>query len=652
MRNSNNNILIICRDLKSVRKLSNFKPDAQTRYILASDDPRVHDATKKYPWIDEICWIEQMESFYNVADDVIRLTEIVNEWLKTLANNKHGFSEELMFFIRSVESGMTTQRIQDLLLLIRSYHFLIDTYNITSAIVIIQPGMGWEDDVLIETARSRNVGIKFVGRYSFSALIKNTWSFLKIYARAAYYAVNVLRFKLCNRSKSKESKVADKEIVFQLCSSGYYHVENIVPLMKALKYKGYNPVALCWHSDERCTKDPGATQIRREGLQAEQLEKWCSSSDMRRSILGVFWTWKKAKEKKCEFLSHPALNYRLMPLGAMLWPSVRFFIIAELPQSYRLCQTLKKYFKSHTPLAIKLWGAIALKQGFLAYKSLNPQKRPLVFFYALGAYIDWPYEEPDSQTDLLFVAGETHRKMVSRSNWIPSANIKISGQAKYEMLDEFREKNSPEQSCLKLKIPFDFTTYIFVDPGWALRGYLSTNEQAAVISFLLKFASKQPSVALIIKPHPAHKPGILESLIDDHALKNTFLIDKNMLPYHALNASDLLISKFSTLGIEAMQFDCPIISCIFDGEQRFNIYEGAAEYIDGIENLENLLLKLVTDNDFRQKWRDSHLRMQKAFLTEYFCEMDEPPAVYQAKVLDEYLKEIWAKSARAGQVNH
>jgi CDP-glycerol glycerophosphotransferase (TagB/SpsB family) len=177
-----------------------------------------------------------------------------------------------------------------------------------------------------------------------------------------------------------------------------------------------------------------------------------------------------------------------------------------------------------------------------------------------------------------------------------------------------------------------------VDPGWALRGYLSTHEQAFLISYLLKFASKQPSVALIIKPHPAHKPGIVESLIDNYPLKNAFFIDKNMLPYHALNAADLLISKSSTLGVEAMLFNCPVVSCILDGEQRFNIYEGASDYIDNVEDLETLLLKLVIDQGSREKWHERHMRMQESFLAEYFCEMEEPPSVYQARVLDTYLK--------------
>ena len=633
-----NTVLIICRDIKSAHRLRRFKPESQNRYILASDDPRVQEAAKEYPWIDEICWIEQMESFYNVADDVIRITEIVNEWLKTLANDKRGFSEELLFFTRHVEGGMTTQRIQDLLLLIRSYHFLIDTYKITSVIVLSQLGMGWEDDVLIETARSRDIDIQVIGRYCFGVLIKKVWSVLEVYARAAYYAVNVFRINVRSRFKFKNTEVADKEIVFQLCSSACKQVEDIVPLMKALKYTGYNPVALCWHAAGRYLKESGADQVRREGLWAEELEKWCSFPDIWKSISSVFWTWKKAKGEKREFLSHLALNYRSVPFGSLLWPSVRFFIIAELPHAYRFSQASKNYFNIHKPLAIKLWGEVALREGFLMWKSLAPKNMPLLFYYAVGTYINWPYEERNSPIDLLFVAGENHKKMVLKSNSMPSANIEMCGQARYDELDDFRKKYSAEQSRIALKIPHSFTIHIFLDPGYIVSGFLSTQEQITITSFLLKFASEQPSVALIIKPHPAHKPGILEPLIYEHSFKNVFLINKSMFPYHALNAADMLITKFSTLGIEAMLFDCPVICCVFDGEQRFKIYEGAVDYINNIERLENLLLKLVTDNDFQQRWHEEHIRKQKTFLAEYFCEVEELPSVYQANLLDRYLK--------------
>jgi hypothetical protein len=477
--------------------------------------------------------------------------------------------------------------------------------------------MGWEDDVLVQTARSRNIDIQLMGCHSLSVLIKKAEFPLKVYARAVYYSVNILRINVRSRFKPKKTKAADKEIVFQLCSSAYKHVENIVPLMKALKHKGYNPVALCWHANERYIKESGTDQVQKEGLRAEELEKWCSFFDMWKSISGAFWTWKKAKGKKSEFLSHPALNYQSVPLGSLLWPSVRFFIIAELAQSYRLRQALKNYFNVHTPLAIKLWGGVALREGFLMWKSLDPKNIPLMFFYTVGAHIDWPYKERNSPIDLLFVAGENHKKMALESNGIPSRNIKICGQARYEGLDDFRKKYSAEQSRIALKIPLNFATHIFLDTGYTIRGFLSTQEQAIITSFLLKFASKQPSVALIIKPHPGHKVGTLESLIDKHALKNVFLVDKNMLPYHALNAADMLITKYSTIGIEAMLFERPVISVLLDCEERWKIFGEAAEYVNAIEALDNLLTELIKNSTIRSQWTIRQIQKQKFFLNQY-----------------------------------
>lgn len=634
-----NKVLIVCRDLKSARRLRRFNPEGRNRYILASDDPRVHEAACKCLWLDEICWIEQMESFYKVADQVIHLTETVNEWLKTLVDDKNGFPEELLFFTRHVEGGMTTQRIQDLLLLIRSYRYLFDIYKINRIILLSQPSMGWEDDVLIATARNRNIKIEIIGSYSLSSVIKKTKSVSEICARSFYCTLNVLRLKLLSHIKSKEIKSNGKEIIFQLCSSAYKHVENIVPLMKALKNIGYNPVALCWHSNERYTNNPGVVQIDREGLKAEQLEQWCSFSDMWKSIAGVFWTWKWAKGKKREFLSHAELSYQSVLLGSLLWPSIMFFIVSELPQSYRLSQALKKYFKYHVPLAIKLWGGVALKDGFLMWKSLEPKNIPLIFFYAVGSYIDWPYEVPNSPIDLLFVAGEHHRRMVLKSKNILSSDLEICGQARYEGVEDFKKKYNYSQSRLHLRIPSTFSMYILYESGTILRGFMTQQEQVVILSALLKFAGKHPSVAILVKPHPSHNADILDDMINSRKdLTNVFLISNKSLPYHALNAVDMLITKFSTLAVEAMLLNRPVICCILDGEQRFNIYKNSADYIDRIENLEDLLLKLVTNNDFMEEWHNRHMQKQKVFLAEYFCKIEKPPAIYQASVLDNYIK--------------
>jgi len=189
-------------------------------------------------------------------------------------------------------------------------------------------------------------------------------------------------------------------------------------------------------------------------------------------------------------LTHRDLDYLSVPLGALLWPSVRFFIIAELPQLYRLHQVLKKYFKNHNPLAIKLWGATALKEGYFAWKSLNFKQRPLIFHSEGGVYmIDQPYQMPDNPVDLLFVDGEIKKRIAEKTKFVPSGKIEICGQVKYEKIDDFKKKYNCTQSRSYLRIPSSFSMYILFDSNVVLRGFISSREQAVTLNALLKFAT-------------------------------------------------------------------------------------------------------------------------------------------------------------------
>ena len=104
----------------------------------------MHLEKEKYAWVEVVCYLEQMESLLAVAAEVIKYVEPINQWLESLGNGTGGLPKELLFWIRVCEGGKTTQRIQDLLLLIRSYRYLLDTYNITSIIILSHPQAEWE----------------------------------------------------------------------------------------------------------------------------------------------------------------------------------------------------------------------------------------------------------------------------------------------------------------------------------------------------------------------------------------------------------------------------------------------------------------------------------------------------------------------------
>lgn len=638
-------ILILCRGLKESSLLSQLKLKPQYRCVVASDDIRVKEFVKQYSWVDDVCWIEKMESFYNVASDVITILEAVNRWLESLANDRFGIPADLLFWIRHAEGGKTTQRIQDALLLIRSYIHLFDTHNVGRIVLLRDPNSIWEDDVLIQTARSRGIFVQEIGlfnqnkglKYRIKGLILKAITYSKYFLRVPhhfYRIYKIIQVKYLQHSEHTVPTPSQNKIVFQLCSSGDNHVENIAPLMKALREKGYKPVALTWGATQ------GAEKVRQEGLHAEELEMFIPEGISWEVPYRVFFTQMKANRKIKQFLNLPELEYQSVPLGALLWPSIQYFLKSELSMRYLLDQALKEYFKYNNPVAINLWGSICLAEGFITWKSLNRAKRPLIFDYWPGVAIEWPYlpKEVATETDLFLAPGHIFKEYLQLYGYSPE-RIVVVGQGRYDHLADWVETNSADKSRAYLNIPSSYNIYVFYGPNATLRGCLTTQEQVLVTTALLGFAKQHPSAALIIKTHPTHQPGMLEQMIEYYSLPNVYLVDKNMLPYHSLNVADVVITKFSTIGIEAMLFGRPVISVILDNEERWQfVFQDAAEYVKTSATLEVLLEKLVDGTKFFSQWTEIQLKRQEHFLKQYFVQPHQPAALLAADAIASRLR--------------
>ncbi len=621
---SKKTILIVCRSINEVRFLSHIKPQSEYCYVIASDDIRVQKVVNEYTWVNEVCWIEQMESFFNVANDVITFVDIINKWLESLGDDKNGIPKDLLFWIKHAEGGMTTQRIQDMLLLIRSYLHLFESNNITDIIILSHPGMQWEDDVLIETTRSRNIDVKVIGSKRPGVLKGKVMALFNLCAREPYFILNILLAKVNNLFRMKKENY-EKEIIFQLCSSANKHSENIIPIMRSLENMKCNPKALCWRASG------GADKVRQEGLQVEELEQYVSISDLGTGVYKIIRTWKKAKKQYPEFLIDKKLKYRSVPIGRLLWPSVNFFFIAELAQRYRLSHAIRNYFDNHSPLCIKLWGGGKLIEGDLVVKYWGVKENKPLFINWFWTFFDNPYDSGENITTFLAV-GDSQKNYLERCG-VPADKIVLTGLPRYDSLLNFREHISKEQSFVELDIPTTYSIYILYDSSSILRGYLSISEQMETADFLLDFAMRHPDVALIIKPHPGYHSGFLDFLIDSYSLQNVFLIEKSMLPYHAFNVADILITKFSTIGIEAMFFDIPVISLILDNEERFRIYEDAANYITTTKELDQLLTEL-NDTSNRIKWNAERIEKQKLFLNRFFYKLNQKTAEFAANAIE------------------
>lgn len=605
-------------------------PRPGCRYVIASDDLRVQLESEKYAWIEEKCYLEQMESLYLVADEVLKYLKVINQWLVSLGQDPRGIPQEVLFWIDCCEGGKTTQRIQDLLLLIRSYQYLIDTYNITSIVVFSDPQNAWEDSVLAKLAQSKGIELNIIGRLSLAGLKKRGLLILKLLVREPYYIFSILMAKFRKRMRCNQPQISPKEIVLQLCSSDLKFVEDVDFLMKALQARGYDPVTLHW----RASKAIGP--IQQAGLRGEELEVYVPMSSLWLSAYRVWVTWRQAKKKRQEFEKNSGLEYRNTLLGPMLWPVVRDFFWEELAQRHRLRLAAQNYFAIHTPLAMRLWGGGDLMEGSILFKSLPENQNPMIFFWMLH-YFDSPYESDYANTDLLLAAGDNQAGYL-KMNGVPAERIVSVGISRYDYLEDFQKEYSPGQSRDFLNIPHEFQYHILCDPNYTLRGFLTLQEQTLVTEALLNFARDNKSVAVLIKPHPAHHPGWLEDLIAYFALPNVFLIDKNMLPYHALNVADLLITKCSTIALEAMLFKKPVISILLDGGERFRIYGDAVARANSVGSFIEILTMVVKDGNWRKRWIERQMVHQAEFLEHYFCCRMGNASQLAAEVIDKFIR--------------
>lgn len=606
------NVLIICHDDSVLSKISKIKHHNGCRYILASDDPKVHEASKKFLWIDEICWIEKMESYFIVAEDVIKYLEIINKWLRTLANKKWGFSEELLFWVRQCEGGMTTQRIQDLLLLIRSYEFLFDHYSVSRVISISQVDTLWEDSVLLETAKIRNINVTVIGNDKVKILFNELRQHIYQLSRSLYYIFNLVRVKY--RRTFDQNKIASNshEIMFQLCGSAKKHVNNIVPIMKDLQDLGYKPIALCWNMTERYTAIDGFNQIINEGLQAERLEQRVPIFTILSGVVRSMFTIIIAKSNYFRLFN---INYESIPLAPLLWSSFQYHFAVELLPRYVYDIAIRDYFKSHNPVGVKIWSEGVTPEGALVLNKLNEKIKPLVFYWN-WVPVESPYFPKFNKIDMYLAGGKWHKKYYENRG-VPAKNISVVGMSQFDNISYYLKSNSKNSSFIKLGISRIYTRYILYDPNLIMRGYMSGSEQALALSSLVNFAQLNPRIAIIIKPHPSDNIGIIEKIDKkNHDLENIIFLEKDILPYDALNVADVIITKYSTLALEAMLLRTPVISLILDQEERWEIYRDAVSYAYNIKDLIDLLHNLMNDDYFYHWCQKQHIN-QKQFLTTY-----------------------------------
>lgn len=617
--------------------------------IVASDRVDVQHSAAKMPWVEKVCFIEQMESVFAVADEVLRILDIVNQWLVSLTDDGDGVPEELLFFERHAEGGMTTQRIQDALLLIRSYRCLFEENNVYRVVIRRHINHQWEDDVLVQTAHSygieveehRSMGYRIGEKLGLRSISRRLLGRYPLYfPRCLSYSIqswirpgiDVVRAKLNPRNRCLVTGETP-EITVLLGSSADKHVENIVPLMKEFQHReGFTPLALCWQAAD------GAAKVRRAGLMADELEAWFPLVRFAEVLWCVRKTWKRASVRRDELKDHSALTYEGVSLTSLLQPSVEYLLRFQMIRRMILKVAAERYFEKHMPVAMKAWGDNTLELGAICLGiaqnvSCTP---PLIFFYYLGS-ASVPYAEHKS--DLYLAASEIDKRRLVSEGADPETVV-VVGQSRYDHLNSFRQKYSKQDSQDLLGLPSHNELCVFYAPAYPIRGDITWRECFAVAKALIDFFDESSHGLLIIKPHPSDSSDVLNVLKKQYISSGSvFWYDKDVLPYHHINAADVVITKFSTIGLEAMLLGTPLISIALDGERRFqDIFGDADEKFTDLESMLSFLRSIATDPAARTAWEERQRRLQQQFLAQRFAYVEGRAAESMAQTVLDRIK--------------
>lgn len=619
--------LIICRTPGDIPILQRF--EGHRPIIVASDDPYVHEIAEKMQNVQRVCYLEKIESFFVVAPEVRRLIEQIDAWLVSLDPL---LTKETLEWGLNVEGGITNQRVQDSLLLIRSYQDLFVATEAGEVQVIANPAWAWADQVLEVCAQANGIKFTRLSGHKLACWGQTLLTLLRPWAIAAYYVVHETWVGGLRLRRPAAGRAMNDAIIFQVCSSSKKHVDNVRHLMAALADRDQKPVALCWTSSEPFSKRPATVQLAECGLEKTALESFITLPDIMASFWHAAQVWRQSRRRR---ESLDALQYAGVQLSSLLAESLRHHMIATLPQRIRYARALNACLAGSKPLALKPWGGGDFFQGKAALRVLKAN--PLYIHYWLGAGLEWPYTDYQYKPDLFLAKSPYEAGLAIREYDLTAAQVEIVGVSRYTSQTNFKNDNTPEASRRLLNLPVNGRFYIGIDPGGFLRGYMSYREQIEILTAGLKAASEQPGIVVVIKPHPSYPIDHLLPLVQRFKEEGIFILSKNCSAEYFLRSIDILVTKYSTLILEAAVFERPVVSAILDREERFKVFGDLPEVVKSGAELTNLLVRLAADDAVFAVWKNTQLARCKQLLPEFIYQTPRSPAQVAAEAVLKHL---------------
>lgn len=602
------NLLMVCFDIKDFKKLNRIELLKYEKVVVASDDFRVHKECERMEL--ESKYIDTAICYNEVANDLIKIVDNINLNISSYLE-QNNIDKKIFQWTKHPEGGRTTQIVQNMLILFESFSKVLNENKIKN-IILLNDNNSLESKVLIEIANSKSIPLAIITKTSvFKHFFQK--ENLKLNFATYYRLLKTLLIKITNQ-KSKNTPENKSIALFHLCADSQKHIDNIEFLLNSLREKKFNIVVVSWGVKKLISKFGNSHII---------LENYLSWTQTIKSLFLAL----KLSMSKIAFNQNKPIFYKKFRIDDILRPYIHSSIVEFVPYNKNLNIAFSSFVKEYTDIKVaKLCHPIMMNDATVLYNSLA-EKEILQLDYQVGAMLSSPYRKNVVKENhtffdekyIFFATGEIERDIFIDDTQFDFKNCVVMGRGKSGSLENFFSNTSKARSLEYLNIKEEFIAFVLVDFPTFLKGYQSIEEVVRVFGCIIELSAQHKNIAFLIKPHPSAKLDLMHSLLDSKIQSNIIVFEKTTDIKHLLNISDILITKYSTIGIEAMFNDTLIISTLFDGSDFFKIYNDAAQYAHD-ENELFALLNEVFENkdDFKNRMKPN----MKQFLDRYYTQTE------------------------------
>lgn len=275
-----------------------------------------------------------------------------------------------------------------------------------------------------------------------------------------------------------------------------------------------------------------------------------------------------------------------------------FFISYETGLHGRAC--LNAALKHNIPTIAIQHGRIFASHPQYIYPGVSTRKNPNLSYPPI--------------TDKTCVYGEHFKNILTRGSAYPEENINVTGQILTDILT-FKERLYDKNKFIKS---------LSLNPDKPLLSLMSQNldpqsDYERLFQIPCVALNDLPEVQFLIKPHQHENIKQVRSLVEKYSTKSDQVkIIRDVALYEVLHASDIIVTGNSTVGLESMIFEKPLIT--IEGFKFSMGYaeSGASIGITSAKEMKLAVEKILKNNSMRRQLLDK----SQSFLQHHLYKID------------------------------